>query len=283
MDFKDRLALRGHSSLPYWWEKTRRLDVPQPKTVYIPVPEKILMASLDGGALDAAPLLAAAEEVGGYPIFLRTDQLSGKHHWKDTCYVESADAMLKHMYALVDENYMADMAGEAAPSGFAVREFLDLDWQFRAFLGQMPIATEVRTFVRDGAVECIHPYWPPGAIDKWADPPQTDLDSLGISDADILEVMQDMPDMPDAPERAGIPEDWRSIMDSQNERASEDADTIRAQALKVAAVMDGWWSADMALGRDGLWYLIDMAPGAVSYHWPSCKHKPDDQPDFSGG
>ena len=28
--------------------------------------------------------------------------------------------------------------------------------------------------------------------------------------------------------------------------------------------MDGWWSCDMALGRDGIWYLIDMAPGAAS-------------------
>ena len=170
MDFKERMALREQASLPYWWEKTRTLDIPQPKTVYTPYKEETLRRTLDGGALDIAPLLDAAEEVGGYPVFLRTDQMSGKHSWKDTCHVESAGVMRGHVLALLEENYMLDMGGEALPGGLAVREFLDLDWSFRAFHGRMPVATEVRTFLRDGTIECIHPYWPPQAIQDWVGP-----------------------------------------------------------------------------------------------------------------
>ena len=27
---------------------------------------------------------------------------------------------------------------------------------------------------------------------------------------------------------------------------------------------------EQALSADGLWYAIDMAPTAVSFHWPGC-------------
>ncbi len=271
MDFEERLALRETASLPYWWGRTRALDVPQPRTVYTQYDRKTLMRTLDGGPLDVAPLLAAAEEVGGYPVFLRTDQMSGKHSWENTCHVGSADAMLRHAMALLEENYMADMGGEAEPSGFAVREFLELDWKFKAFHGQTPISTEVRTFLRDGAIECVHPYWPPKAIADWAGPPQAGWSEYGISGGDVPEGMLSSPGRP----KRNIPDDWPGILAGQNDRVSADIDVIRAQALKVAAVMDGWWSCDMALGRDGVWYLIDMAPGAASYHWPSCEHAPE--------
>lgn len=249
MDLEKRIALRGLASLPYWWNKTRELGVPQPKTVYAPYEERTLRRSLDGEKLDIAPLLEAAETVGGYPVFLRTDQMSGKHSWDRTCYVESADVMYRHVMALVEENYMADMVGEALPSGFAVREFLDLDWSFRAFGGNMPIATEARTFLRNGEIECIHPYWPPESIEEWA--------------ARVNRFMH-------------VPDDWRDALEHQYAKIERDMDTIRAVVLKVAAVMDGWWSCDVALGRNGMWYLIDMAPGAASYHWSSCKYAPMD-------
>lgn len=276
MELEERIAMRDLSSLPHWWEKTRHLDMPQPKTEYVEYDTGTLINAIDGGPLDVEPLLKAADRVGGYPVFLRTDQMAGKHGWKDTCYVESADAMPRNARGVIDENFMHDMVGEAKPSGLAVREFLDLEWHFKLFYGSMPISTEVRTFVRDGAVECVHPYWPPGSLAKWAEPPKHDSGVSGISLGNIPEGLLSALDPP----KSGVPEDWRDILAGQDARAMEDIDTIRAQALKVAAVMDGWWSADMALGRNGLWYLIDMAPGAVSYHWPSCKHKPDDQPDF---
>ena len=183
------------------------------------------------------------------PVFLRTDQMAGKHSWDRTCYVESADVMYRHVMMLLEDNYMADMAGEVLPSGLAVREYLDLDWSFRTFGGNMPIATEVRTFLRDGIVECIHPYWPPDAIGEWT-----------------MRASQHME----------VPTDWRDALKRQDAKIERDMDMIHAQALRIAAVMDGWWSCDMVLGKDGIWYLIDMAPGAASYHWPTCKYAPTD-------
>lgn len=272
MDASEMKSIKRMSSLPYWWERTRALDgVPQPKTEYVHYGSKKLAGALDGGPLDMEPLLVAAEAVGGYPIFLRTDQMSGKHSWKDTCYVESADVMLGHVMSLLEENYMSDMVGEATPSGLAVREFLELDWKFKAFHGQAPISTEVRTFLRDGAIECVHPYWAPKSIADWAEPPQVDLSEYGISVSGMPEGLLSSPGKTER----DFPNDWRDILAEQDSRVDADIDVIRAQALRVAAVMDGWWSCDMALGRDGVWYMIDMAPGAASYHWPSCEHAPE--------
>ena len=249
MDLEERVSLRKLASLPYWWEKTRVLDIPQPKTVYVPYEGHTLRRSLDGERLDVTPLLKAVDTVGGYPAFLRTDQMAGKHSWDRTCYVESADVMYRHVMMLLEDNYMVDMAGEVLPSGLAVREYLDLDWTFKAFHGNMPIATEVRTFLRDGIVECIHPYWPPDTIGEWA-----------------MRVSKYME----------VPTDWRDALKLQDAKIERDIDIIRRQAVKVARVMDGWWSCDMALGKDGIWYLIDMAPGAASSHWPTCKYAPTD-------
>lgn len=247
MDIKERIALKPMASLPYWWERTRDLNIPQPATEYIPMDTKDLINAVDGEPLDLEPLLAAAERVGGYPVFLRTDVGSAKHSYKDTCFVESAGEMVGHAYTLLDECFAADMFGEATPGGFAVRSFLSLDWSFKAFWGEMPIATEVRAFIRDGNIECVHPYWPAAAIANWA----------GTN-----------------PGR--IQPDWEKRLEFQNSKIDRDIMTIRHHVEKVARVMDGWWSCDMALAvDDSTWYLIDMAPGAVSYHLPSCEHAPE--------
>lgn len=243
---KERVAMRDLASLPYWWERTRDLPVPQPKTVYIPMDPKDLINAMDGEPLDLKPLLAAAEKVGGYPVFLRTDVGAAKKNYKDTCFVESADKMTGHAYHLLDECMAADMFGEAAPHGFAVREFLHLDWSFKAFWGEMPVATEARVFVRDGVVECVHPYWPADAIREWA---------VRWTDS--------------------IQPDWERRLAFQNAKVERDIMTIRHLAERVARVMDGWWSCDLALAVDDrAWYLIDMAPGAASYHDPSCGNAP---------
>lgn len=155
--------------------------------------------------------------------------------------------MLRRACSLLEENFGHDMVGEASPSGFAVREFLNLDWSFKAFWGEMPIATEVRVFIRDGNLECIHQYWPEVAISKWA-----------------------------GRNEGAIPDNWRDILAEHGAKIEHGIETIRRQAKEVARVMDGWWSCDMALGRDlSTWYLIDMAPGAASYHLPSCEHAPE--------
>jgi hypothetical protein len=41
--------------------------------------------------------------------------------------------------------------------------------------------------------------------------------------------------------------------------------------MVIDSISEDYWSVDFALGRDGKWYLIDMAAGEVSGHHPDCK------------
>ena len=155
------------SSLPYWWNRTRGLDVPRPKTRYVSYDPPTLRQAPSGELLDLEPPLAATGCVNGYPALLRLDQTAAKHSFSRTCLVESADGIRDYTLTLLEENFMVDMGGEVPPSGFATRKFLDSDWSFKSFW-EMPMATEARAFIRDGSVERVHPYQPEVAIVEWA-------------------------------------------------------------------------------------------------------------------
>lgn len=264
MTLDGRLELCKQASLPYWWCKTRHLDIPQPKTEYIPLGRKSVMGALRAGDIDMKPFLAAAKNVGGYPVFARTDQMACKHEFDATCFVDSADAMKQHLLQLLEINMMMDMDGDVQPDGVAIREFLDLDYSFLAFAGKMPIATEVRVFLRNHSIECVHPYWSHDPIEQWA-----------ASDKIFRQYVND--DSTTSGQNH-LPEDWQDRLTAQNAKIDRDMDVIRAQAGLVVRAMDGWWSCDMALSSDDTtWYLPDMAPGALSYHLPPCPHVPEDQ------
>ncbi|KKN09499.1 hypothetical protein LCGC14_1045840, partial [marine sediment metagenome] len=42
-------------------------------------------------------------------------------------------------------------------------------------------------------------------------------------------------------------------------------------SLGVAKLFDGYWSLDWSMDHAGNWWVIDMAEGDRSYHWPDCK------------
>ena len=117
----------------------------------------------------------------------------------------------------------------------------------KTWIIRSPAPPEARTFLWDGAIECIHPYWPPKAISDWAEPPQIDWSEYGIAGADIPEGMLSSPGRP----KRDMPEDWLDILARQSAKITRDIGAIRTETLKVAAVMDGGWSCDMELGRDG--------------------------------
>lgn len=45
-------------------------------------------------------ILLKGEEIG-YPLFLRSDQGSGKHEWRDTCYVPNQESLISHVISLL--------------------------------------------------------------------------------------------------------------------------------------------------------------------------------------
>src|SRR4030042_3889071 len=100
----------SNDSMFYWWPLVKDLPVPQPKTImvrhegafkgrlsYDPIdgkPDKHFTQMLEG-------VKAAAREIG-YPVFIRSDELSNKHDWKDSCYVENEDQLYGHICNILE-------------------------------------------------------------------------------------------------------------------------------------------------------------------------------------
>ncbi len=227
------------SSMLYWWPQIKDLPIPQPKTIVLPVPILVLAAAVDGdisGLLPFIPQFDAAAEEFGYPVFVRTDHLSAKHQYESTCFVPSPDELLRHIGALVEMNFAIFGPG---PSALVFREYISLASAFTAFEG-LPIAPERRYFVRDGEVECHHPYWPADAIRR----PST--------------------------------ADWRAWLDWMNEENDEEIALLLGYAEQVGSRLPGYWSVDFALASGERWFLIDCAEGEKSWHPGECAYANDE-------
>lgn len=242
------LERERESSLLIWYPKVKDL-LPGPKTIIVELTREEVDSLI--GMLDGVPpstrlvdrLDAAAREIG-YPLFLRSDQGSGKHDWENTCYVPTEKALLRHIVRLVEWHQMAGIMGLSFQA-LVFREFLDLDAPFLAFNG-MPVARERRYFVRDGTVECKHPYWPPKSLVAYRGTP-------------------------------ALPADWEQQIADLNTMDDEEVQILTQMAETFGGQNPGYWSVDFARTRDGRWVLIDAARGEVSYHWEGCPYNQNTQ------
>jgi hypothetical protein len=215
----------NQNSLCYWWPKVKNLGIPVPRTIIT--------------SLDVESAGVAATHIG-YPVFLRTDLCSGKHDWNQSCYVDNPSKMAHNFDKVVESNVRWQMLG-INPQAAVVREFLDLETAFTAFIGDMPINKERRYFVENGRVLCGHPYWPESAFNNH-------------------------------PARMANGFDWERKLARLNERDSSES-ILEDYAVAVSKSLEGFWSVDFAKGREGSWYLLDMALGKNSYHWPDCERR----------
>ncbi len=222
-------------SLAYWFPKLQEIGIQTPKTIWWKT-DTDFWPLFDGGSKESTnrfldDLKKRANE-WGYPLFLRTGHTSAKHSWKDSCYVTREDDLGKAVFELLE------YSGMAMPSLpwdiWVIREFLSLDIHFKAFWGEMPIATERRYFIENGEIICSHPYWPEEAFES----------------------IRDRPD------------DWMDQLAKMNEIKAPSS--VIVDSKRVSANFDDAWSLDWAKHQDGSWYAIDMAPMEVSYHWPGC-------------
>jgi hypothetical protein len=227
------------SSLLYWWPRIRSLAIPKPRTEIVPFDERAFRA--DARAYSAECAREVAEAVVdlelAYPIFLKADEAASKHRYRDTCFVPDEAALADHIYEVAADNIFFDLTVEA----MVVREFIDLDSRFTAFAG-MPVAPERRYFVEDGRVLCWHNYWFENAIEFYGEPE---------------------------------PDGWRAALTEINTESADERKCLARYATWVAGAIEGAWSVDFAKGRNGVWYLIDMAEACVSWH-------PSDCPAFDG-
>lgn len=243
---------RGHpedrTRLSWWFPKLPHY-IPTPETLIIPYDGYDLINLLDGetpadllrlvnfGVKILCSRIVSAGNVLGWPLFLRTDYLSGKHHWKDTCHVPGPECVAKRVAHLVEESAIADIMGFPTDYWIA-RELISTKPVFHAFYGEMPIVKERRYFVQDDQVMCHHPYWPADAFLHCSVP------------------------------------NWEELLIEMNIEDVAEVDLLSKLSSKVGAALGGAWSIDWLWSeKECQWYLTDMADAVQSYHWPGCPKK----------
>lgn len=249
--------------LSYWFPRLLAAGLPVPRTKLLTMPEDCaaaIWAVLDGKcskeqeqSIDsfAGQLADAADEVAlGYPLFLRTGQFSGKHNWKETCFVAERKSLGRHVVTLAEMSEMFGMFGELPWTVWAVRELLPTKPVCTLpNYGDFPLVPEARCFVRDGKVVCWHSYWPDKSIAAGFPV------AGGLRDDDARE----------------LPSNFADIV-----RAAHDLDQSAfmplAETVAKAFKGDGGWSVDLLPTERG-WFVTDMAIAERSFHWPECPHK----------
>ena len=263
-------TVHAESSMSYWWPKTRNLDVPQPRTIRVPVDERPMIEMIDGGPIPNLDEMCQAASDIGYPVFVRNNITSAKHDWKDSCYLGSQKDLPRHVYAITDYTLGMSM-GEMQIDSMFFREFIQLEMAgFSCFGGDFPVSKEVRCFVRDGKLECRHPYWFPEVFER-----EIEMHVRASRHMKEMDAEAGSAGAPAVCNDEIFPSDWRARLDRVNRLTAGDNDTIMSHLSTIAPHFVGYWSVDFAKGTNGTWYLTDMARGEVSYHYercPECGH-----------
>lgn len=224
----------------YWYPRIKDLPIPQPETIIVEVDPRLAYDVADGKAYPYPPTLREAAQQLGYPVFIRSDYLSGKHAWEDTCHVPNGRELDRHVCQVVEETLTCDVMGRPV-NAIVFREFIPMASEFTAFYGNMPVNPERRYFVKDGQVLCHHAYWIEEAIEE---------------------------------SKAPSAANWRELSRLMNWESSDEIELLTQYALTVAKSVDGYWSVDFCQAKDGRWMLIDMALGQDSWHPEGCSAKP---------
>jgi hypothetical protein len=219
------------NSMLFWYPMVKDLPIPQPETHILKLEEDpfdLDKYSLEGWIIEDAKKFVAETKLS-YPLFLRTDQSSGKHCWQETCFVKSEDFLGACIFRVIEENIYTGLMG-LPYKALVFREFIPLESDFTAFLGAMPVSKERRYFVNNGKVVCHHHYW-----------------------------------IEDAIRRPSI-ENWKEVLEELNTETPHERILLTGYAEMVGAQFPEYWSIDFAKTRDASWILIDMAVGTDSWH-----------------
>ena len=243
VEIEERIKDMELNSMFYWYPKIKDLHIPQPKTEMYRFTENEFKTIQHEEGMPVSiyeHCLPIAEKIG-FPLFMRTDNSSCKHNWKQTCYVQSKEDLERHIMDLLEYSGMQGWMSYV-DKGLVFREFIPLTTKFTAFSGEFPVNKERRYFIEDRLVKCHHPYWYPDAIEGHTEK-----------------------------------KNWRSIVDALNYENESEIKFLTHYAELVGSVLDGYWSVDFAMSKKGTWYLFDMARGNESFHWLECPFCPIEQ------
>lgn len=230
--------------LSYWFPKLDGAGLPVPKTKIIRHTQdrqSDLMHLCDGKTPEryqelVAAVSDAAKGFGAFPVFLRTGQSSGKHEWKNTCCLQSADGetVARHIANLVNFHGIFDLDYDV----WVVREWLSGPIAFFAEqFDDMPVRREFRCFVDGPEVVCVHPYWPKRAFEGLQN-------ALTKEQEAALNIISDI----------GPP--FHVVTDL---------------ASRSGATLEGQWSIDI-LDTDRGWFITDCSIASCSFHWDGCEN-----------
>jgi len=170
MNEKLQEDIEGLNSLVYWFPILQRINMRVPETRIIHRGDVELGKMIDGEKVKGLKGLVekidiAVQEVGGYPVFFRTGMTSNKHDWKNSCFLKQKKDIISHIYNLVEHSFIANIAGMPFQYDFwIIRKMIPTRAITTAFAGKMPVAKELRVFIKNGKVQCYHPYWVKEAI-----------------------------------------------------------------------------------------------------------------------
>lgn len=220
------------NSMTFWFPILQDIGIPVPKTIFVHLDPADRRALSDHQAPKGISrfmneLTEAIKNVG-VPAFLRTEFLSDKHAWKDTCFINqtSKEYLLRHLIRLAETSELADIERGIQYHFFAIRQMIPTAPVLTYFAGDMPITTEIRYFVRNGAIECKHPYWP----------------------REVFEEVEEL--------------DYESLTTIDPTEQAE----LDKMANFIGHHFSGLWSIDFLRSKDGQWYCTDMALGERSFH-----------------
>lgn len=226
------MAKNNPSCLSFWYPIISTLPgINTPKTKLFPIHFKDQLTLIDQEptkeSLQVIEQMKEFSKELGYPVFMKNSLFSGKHSWKNTCFVSSPDQFLPHLRHLTDFAYAV---GCEESLYWIVREIIPTKAPFTAF-NEMPVTKERRYFVKDGKVVFHHPYWIPSSI----------------QDPSI--------------------ENWAEELEKLNHESPEEIKELVSLSETVAKALPGFWSVDFLQDVNGKWYLIDMALGNKSFCW----------------
>lgn len=242
------------SRLSNWYPTTKAIMGDRaPDTVivetsldFMPLMDGITVPGFDAFIAD---LDAAAESLGGYPVFLRSDHMSGKHEKTPTglppCFVHSKKDLIGSVLQIYEFTEMALWCSEGCDK-WAVRKLLPSPAEVSGFFN-LPIGPEWRFIVRDGVIAIDGCYWPKEAIRHpcWIDT-----------------------------RRELTPEEYITYYDRLlSPFAPGKYEELIALSCQIATALGGDWSVDWMQAADGEWYLIDMADADRS--WIPGEHEPE--------
>lgn len=231
----------NRNGMAYWFPLLKQIKMRVPKTILVHTGDADLSPMVDGQEPTNFDnfynrLVSAIDEMGT-PCFLRSGMTSNKHAWDNSCYVTSTDKkhIARHIYEIVEYSYMANIAGLPLDySIWAVRDLIKTKPLFTSFQN-MPITKERRVFIKDGKVQCNHPYWLKSAFDRYS------------------------------------PEEWKLHGEELAFLSKEEEEELTSMATYVGKYFTGYWSVDFLQDVNGDWWLTDMAVGDRSFHHPECK------------